>query len=101
MATTPHINSPVDVYKTTSLDLAAFLKSQGHPIIGSNPNTGALVEFIFPSSELIHFDVETYYTGTAMVRPLQLFETYHSLRSMVLALRHSVRRHDPRVGGVR
>lgn len=80
------------VYRTTSLDLAAFLKSQGHPIVGSDPHTGSLIEFIFPSSELIHHDVEAYFTGTATVRPLAMFETYHSLRSMVLALRHSVRR---------
>jgi hypothetical protein len=83
-------------YRTTSLDLAAFLKSQGHPIISTDPNAGSMIEFIFPSSVLIHADVETYFTGTAQVRPLALFETYHSLRSMVLALRHSVRKN----GGV-
>jgi hypothetical protein len=91
------IASPGDrTYRTTSLDLAAFLKSQGHPIISTDPNAGSMIEFIFPASELIHHDVEAYYTGTATVRPLALFETYHSLRSMVLTLRHSVRR----AGGV-
>lgn len=96
MATIPNPNASVEVYRTTSLDLAAFLKSQGHPIIGSDPNVGAKIEFIFPSSALIHHDIETYFTGTATVRPLALFETYHSLRSMVLALRHSMRRNDVR-----
>jgi hypothetical protein len=99
LSANPSLSDAAAVYRTTSLDLAAFLKSQGHPIIGSDPS-GSQIELIFPASELIHFDVETYFTGTATVRPLALFETYHSLRSMVLTLRHTLRR-EPRTGGVR
>ena len=96
LSTIPDPSPTAELYRTTSLDLAAFLKSQGHPIISTDPGSGALIEFVFPSSKLIHTDVETYYRGTATVRPLALFETYHSLRSMVLALRYSVRQN----GGV-
>ena len=73
-----------NTYRTSSLDLATFLKSQGHPIIGTD-SSSALVEFIFPNN--VHADIEVFYSGVAHVRPLALFETYHSLRSSVLALR--------------
>jgi hypothetical protein len=78
-----------NTYRTTSLDLATFLKSQGHPILGTD-SSGALVEFIFPNN--VHTDIEVFYAGAAQVRPLHLFETFHSLRSSVLALRKSVTR---------
>jgi hypothetical protein len=92
LPTNPNLSDAAAVYRTSSLDLAAFLKAQGHPIISTDPASGSLIEFVFSTSKLIHADVETYYTGTAQVRPLQLFETYHSLRSMVLTLRHAVRK---------
>jgi hypothetical protein len=78
-----------NTYRTSSLDLATFLKLQGHPIIGTD-SSGALVEFIFPNN--VHADIDVFYSGVAPVRPLQLFETYHSLRTSVLALRKGVRR---------
>jgi hypothetical protein len=96
LSTISSLSDSSELYRTTSLDLAAFLKAQGHPIISTDPSSGALIEFVFSSSNLIHADVETYCRGTATVRPLALFETYHSLRSMVLALRYSVRKN----GGV-
>ena len=78
-----------NTYRTSSLDLATFLKSQGHPIIGTD-SSGTLVEFIFPNN--VHADIDVFYSGVASVRPLALFETFHALRSSALALRKSVRR---------
>jgi hypothetical protein len=92
LSTNPNPSDAAAVYRTSSLDLAAFLKAQGHPIISTDPASGSLIEFVFTPSKTFHADVEAYYTGSAVVRPLALFETYHSLRSMVLTLRHSLRR---------
>jgi hypothetical protein len=94
----PPVSVPVaargnNSYRTSSLDLATFLKLPGHPIIGTD-SSGTLVEFIFPNN--VHADIDVFYSGVAPVRPLQLFETYHSLRTSVLALRKAVRR----IGGV-
>ena len=91
----PNIPIPVgakpgsNTYRTDSLTLATWLKVCGHPIIGTD-SSGALVEFIFHND--VHADIETYFTGTAPVQPLQLFETYHGLRGSLLALRKGVRR---------
>ena len=82
-----------NTYRTSSLDLATFLRAQGHPIIGTD-SSGALVEFIFPND--VHADIDAFYNGVVPLRPIALFETYHALRSSVLALRKSVRK----VGGV-
>jgi hypothetical protein len=87
MSPSVSISGPVaagNTYRTTSLDLATFLKSQGHPLLGTDVS-GTLVEFVFPSEA--RADVDVYYSGVAHVRPMHLFETFHDLRRRMLALR--------------
>jgi hypothetical protein len=62
-------------YKTTELEIAAFLKAQGHRLIEATPQ-GAIVEFAYPP------DVDAYFNG-AEIRAQGLFEAHRSLRALI------------------
>jgi hypothetical protein len=76
-------------YRTTELELAAFLKAKGNELTNVRPE-GRLVAFEFePSASR---DAETYFSGAALPAR-ELFEAHRSLRALIQQVReHSNQR---------
>ena len=66
-------------YKTSELELASFLKTRGHKLIGAKPQ-GRIVEFSFDGSAA--GDLDAYIAG-AEVPARELFEAHRSLRALI------------------
>ncbi len=66
-------------YKTTELELASFLKAQGHRLLRAQLK-GRLVEFYFPAAA--ESAVEDYFAG-AQLSARELFEAHRSLRALI------------------
>ena len=77
-------------YKTTELELASFLKAQGHRLLRAQLNS-RLVEFYFPAQA--ESAVEDYFTG-AQLSARELFEAHRSLRALI----QQVREHQGQTG---
>jgi hypothetical protein len=74
-------------YTTIELELASFLKAQGHKLLGAQPK-GRLVEFYFPASA--ESAVEDYFAG-AQLSARELFEAHRSLRALIQQVREHSR----------
>jgi hypothetical protein len=70
-------------YKTTELEIAAFLKARGHRLIEATPH-GAIVEFAYPPDATP--EVDAYFSG-AEIRAQELFEAHRSLRALILQIK--------------
>jgi len=81
---------PNSHYKTTELELASFLKAQGHPLLRAQLKN-RLVEFFFPASA--ESAVEDYFSG-AQLSARELFEAHRSLRALI----QQVREHQYQIG---
>lgn len=77
-------------YKTNELELASFLKAQGHKLLGVEPK-GRLVEFHFDASA--EKAVEEYFAVTQLAAR-ELFEAHCSLRALI----QQVKSHNTRIG---
>jgi hypothetical protein len=66
-------------YKTSELEVASFLKTRGHKLVGAKP-LGRIVEFAFDSSAA--GDLDAYIAG-AEVSARELFEAHRSLRALI------------------
>lgn len=66
-------------YRTTELEVAAFLKAKGHRLQAAEPQ-GRMVAFLFaPGADR---DVDAYIGGEA-VPARELFEAHRSLRALI------------------
>jgi hypothetical protein len=70
-------------YKTTELEIAAFLKARGHRLTSANLD-GRFVTFEFASTAAA--DVPTYFVG-AETPARELFEAHRSLRALILQIK--------------
>jgi hypothetical protein len=70
-------------YKTNELELASFLKAQGHTLLGVEPK-GRLVVFHFDASA--EKAVEDYFAGASLAAR-ELFEAHRSLRALIQQLK--------------
>jgi hypothetical protein len=77
-------------YKTNELELASFLKAQGHKLLGVEPK-GRLVEFHFDA--LAEKAVEEYFAGASLAAR-DLFEAHRSLRALI----QQVKSHNNQIG---
>jgi hypothetical protein len=77
-------------YKTTELELASFLKAQGHKLLRAQLKN-RLVEFYFPASA--ESAVEDYFAG-AQLSARELFEAHRSLRALI----QQVKSHNTQIG---
>jgi hypothetical protein len=66
-------------YKTTELEVAAFLKARGHKLLNLEPQ-GRIVGFAFDNDA--EPDVPEYFSGAA-VPARELFEAHRSLRALI------------------
>jgi hypothetical protein len=66
-------------YKTSELELASFLKTRGHKLMGARP-LGRIVEFTFDGNAAGDLDA---YIGVAEVSARELFEAHRSLRALI------------------
>jgi hypothetical protein len=78
------------LYRTNELELASFLKAQGHKLLGVEPK-GRLVEFHFDASA--EKAVEEYFAG-AQLAARDLFEAHRSLRALIQQLKE----HNAQIG---
>lgn len=78
-------------YRTTELEIAAFLKARGHRLLGAHPQ-GRVVEFEFAGTA--EPDVERYITGET-VSARELFEAHRSLRALI----QQIREHNTYING--
>ena len=72
-------------YKTSELELASFLKTRGHKLIGARP-LGRIVEFSFDGDAAGDLDA---YIGGAEVPAPELFEAHRSLRALIQQVKES------------
>jgi hypothetical protein len=79
-----------ETYTTNELELASFLKAQGHRLLGAELR-GRLVEFHFPASA--ESAIEDYFAG-AQLPARELFETHRSLRALI----QQVKGHRSQIG---
>ena len=70
-------------YKTTELELASFVKAQGHRLLRAQLKN-RLVEFYFSASA--ENAVEDYFAG-AQLSARELFEAHRSLRALIQQIR--------------
>jgi hypothetical protein len=70
-------------YKTTELELAAFLKARGHRLAGAKLD-GRFVSFEFDPTAST--DAENYFSG-AEASARELFEAHRSLRALIQQVR--------------
>src|SRR5262249_19756259 len=75
-STRPHSN---DLYVTTELEIASFLKVRGQPLLAALPR-GRLVEFHFTREALD--EVDRYFSG-ASLPAIHLFEAHRALRALI------------------
>ncbi len=66
-------------YRTSELEVASFLKTRGHKLVGAKPQ-GRIVEFSFDASAAS--DLDAYISG-AEVPARELFEAHRSLRALI------------------
>ena len=66
-------------YRTTELEVAAFLKARGHRLLAAEPQ-GRIVAFSFATGA--DRDVDAYIAGEA-VPARELFESHRSLRVLI------------------
>jgi len=66
-------------YKTSELEVASFLKTRGHKLVGAKPQ-GRIVEFAFEGAAAADLDA---YIGGAEVPARELFEAHRSLRALI------------------
>ena len=71
-----------NLYRTSELELASFLKAEGHKVLGAELK-GKLVEFQFDASA--EDAVEHYFVG-ASLRARDLFEAHRSLRALIVQI---------------
>jgi hypothetical protein len=81
---------PNPTYKTTELELAAFLKARGYRLASANLD-GKFVSFEFESAAA--GDARNYFTG-AETSARELFEAHRSLRALI----QQVREHSLQIG---
>ena len=72
-----------DSYRTTELELAAFLKANGNRLLNAKPQ-GSIVAFEFDPSA--SSDAEAYIAG-ASLPARELFEAHRSLRALIQQVR--------------
>jgi hypothetical protein len=72
-----------ETYTTNELELASFLKAQGHRLLGAELR-GTLVEFYFPASA--ESAIEGYFAGVEL-SARELFEAHRSLRALIQQLK--------------
>jgi len=77
-------------YRTNELELASFLKAQGHKLLDVVPK-GRLVEFHFDASA--EKAVEDYFAGAAL-SAREIFEAHRSLRTLIQQLKE----HNAQIG---
>src|SRR4051794_26537199 len=77
-------------YKTTELDLASFLRAQGHKLLRAQLKN-RLVEFYFSASA--ENAVEEYFAG-AQLSARELFAAHRSLRTLI----QQAREHQTQTG---
>jgi len=70
-------------YRTTELELAAFLKARGHRLLSANQN-GKMVAFEFTPDAAD--DADNYFSG-AESSARELFEAHRSLRALIQQVR--------------
>jgi hypothetical protein len=75
------MNSPP--YRTTELELAAFLKARGHRLLSAK-QTGKMVTFEFTPDATD--DADNYFSG-AKSSARELFEAHRSLRALIQQVR--------------
>jgi hypothetical protein len=68
-----------ETYTTNELELASFLKAQGHRLLGAELR-GKLVEFYFPASA--ESAIQDYFAG-ASLSARELFEAHRSFRTLI------------------
>lgn len=68
-----------NLYRTSELEVASFLKAQGHKLLGADLK-GKLVEFHFDASA--EGAVEDYFAG-ASLSARESFEAHRSLRALI------------------
>ena len=76
-------------YRTSELEVASFLKAQGHKLLGAQLK-GRLVEFHFVASA--ETSVEDYFAG-AQLSARELFEAHRSLRALIQQVRERKSQH--------
>jgi hypothetical protein len=72
-------------YRTSELELASFLKTRGHKLMGAKP-LGRIVEFTFDGDAASDLDA---YIGGAEVSARELFEAHRSLRALIQQVKES------------
>jgi hypothetical protein len=82
MTTTAPAPTPTS-YRTTELELAAFLKARGHRLLGAKMS-GRFVGFDFDPAAIS--DVGNYFAG-AETSARELFEAHRSLRALIQSVR--------------
>jgi hypothetical protein len=81
-------------YRTTELELAAFLKARGHRLLGATP-MGRLVSFAFGDATAT--DVASYIAG-AEISARELFEAHRGLRALIQQVKqHHTNRTEPTI----
>jgi hypothetical protein len=69
----------MNTYRTTELELAAFLKARGHSLIEAIPQ-GRIVTFAFDNTAAP--DTDAYFAG-AQISARDLFEAHRGLRALI------------------
>ena len=75
-------------YLTDNLELAAYLLSRGHRLIGAAPRGNRIVTFTFDGAAAVAEDVSRFFAGDA-VPATRLFEHYRTLRAMIVSVRNA------------
>lgn len=69
-------------FKTADLQLASYLVTVGHPLLGVEGSRGRR-EFIFDAAA--EHDRFTYFQDTRLVSPRKLFNAYRDLKGVLFA----------------
>lgn len=75
-----------NAYRTLELELASYLKAQGHKLLGAEAN-GKLVEFQFDASA--ESAVEHYFAG-ASLSARELFAAHRTLRALITQIHNHI-----------
>lgn len=78
------------MYKTNSLQVASFLYSQKDlQFKGINKENPEKISFLFSPAETAEGYTDKYFSGSAAINPLELFQNLKTLKDMVFEVKRN------------